>query len=89
MKVHNTTTELSLAQITSALNIELSNKQKVKLAKDMSEYCGMIDMSYIEEVLLMAAKTRLKSIKKDKSLYTRNKVYFNALKAITKYKYAE
>jgi len=89
MKVHNTTTELSLAQITSALNIELSNKQKVKLAKDMSEYCGMIDMSYIEEVLLMAAKTRLKSIKKDKSLYTRNKVYFNALKAITKYKCAE
>jgi hypothetical protein len=56
----------------------------------MSEYYGKtIDMSYIEDLLVEAAKTRLKSIKKDKALYHRNRQYFNALKAITKIKSAE
>jgi hypothetical protein len=56
----------------------------------MSEYYGnTIDMSYIEDLLVEAAKTRLKSIKKDKALYHRNRQYFNALKAITKIKSAE
>ena len=56
----------------------------------MAKYYGnTIDMSYIEDLLVEAAKTRLKSIKKDKALYHRNRQYFNALKAITKIKSAE
>lgn len=89
MKINNSTSIVSLKQLTSDINTELTNKQKVKLVKDMSEFCGMIDMSYIEDVLVMAAKTRLKAIKKDKKLYTRNQNYFKALKIITKLKTAE
>jgi HSP20 family molecular chaperone IbpA len=80
---------MSNKQLTSALN-QLSNKNKLKIAIEMAEYYGKtIDMSYIEELLVEAAKTRLKSIKKDKALYHRNRQYFNALKAITKIKSAE
>jgi hypothetical protein len=80
---------VSNKQLTSALN-QLSNKNKLKIAIGMSEYYGnTIDMSYIEDLLVEAAKTRLKSIKKDKALYHRNRQYFNALKAITKIKSAE
>ena len=89
MKIKNTTSEISLSDLSKELNIELTTKQKVKLAKDMSDFCGMIDMSYIEELLVMAAKTRLKAIKKDKKLYARNMQYFKALKIITKLKTAE
>jgi hypothetical protein len=80
---------MSNEQLTSALN-QLSNKNKLKIAIGMSEYYGnTIDMSYIEDLLVEAAKTRLKSIKKDKALYHRNRQYFNALKTITKIKSAE
>lgn len=80
---------VSNKQLTSALN-QLSNKNKLKIAIGMSEYLGnTIDMSYIEDLLVEAAKTRLKSIKKNKALYHRNRQYFNALKAITKIKSAE
>jgi HSP20 family molecular chaperone IbpA len=80
---------VSNKQLTSALN-QLSNKNKLKIAIEMAEYYGKtIDMSYIEDLLVEAAKTRLKSIKKDKALYHRNRQYFNALKAITKIKSAE
>ena len=80
---------MSNEQLTSALN-QLPNKNKLKIAIGMSEYYGKtIDMSYIEDLLVEAAKTRLKSIKKDKALYHRNRQYFNALKAITKIKSAE
>lgn len=80
---------VSNEQLASALN-QLSNKNKLKIAIGMSEYWGnTIDMSYIEDLLVEAAKTRLKSIKKDKALYHRNRQYFNALKAITKIKSAE
>lgn len=80
---------VSNKQLTSALN-QLSNKNKLKIAIGMSEYLGKtIDMSYIEDLLVEAAKTRLKSIKKDKALYHRNIQYFKALKAITKIKSAE
>jgi HSP20 family molecular chaperone IbpA len=80
---------MSNEQLTSALN-QLSNKNKLKIAIEMAEYYGKtIDMSYIEDLLVEAAKTRLKSIKKDKALYHRNRQYFNALKAITKIKSAE
>ena len=80
---------MSNKQLTNALN-SLSNQKKLKIAIGMSEYWGnTIDMSYIEDLLIEAAKTRLKSIKKDKALYHRNRQYFNALKAITKIKYAE
>jgi hypothetical protein len=89
MKIKNTTSEISLSQLTKELNIELTTKQKVKLAKDMSDFYGTIDMSYIEELLVMAAKVRLKSIKKDKKLYARNQKYFKALKIITQLKTAE
>ena len=80
---------VSNKQLTNALN-SLSNQNKLKIAIGMSEYWGnTIDMSYIEDLLIEAAKTRLKSIKKDKALYHRNRQYFNALKAITKIKYTE
>ena len=80
---------MSNKQLTSALN-QLSNKNKLKIAIGMAEYWGnTIDMSYIEDLLVEAAKTRLKSIKKDKALYHRNRQYFNALKAIAKIKSAE
>ena len=80
---------VSNEQLASALK-QLSNKNKLKIAIGMSEYYGKtIDMSYIEDLLVEAAKTRLKSIKKDKALYHRNRQYFNALKAITKIKSAE
>lgn len=80
---------MSNEQLTSALN-QLPNKNKLKIAIGMSEYYGKtIDMSYIEDLLVEAAKTRLKSIKKDKALYHRNRPYFNALKAITKIKSTE
>lgn len=80
---------MSNKQLTNALN-SLSNQKKLKIAIGMSEYCGnTIDMSYIEDLLVEAAKTRLKSIKKDKALYHRNRPYFNALKAIAKIKSAE
>lgn len=76
--------------IAKSLGLNLTNSQKVKTAIEMAEYYGnTIDMSYIEDLLVEAAKTRLKSIKKDKALYHRNRQYFNALKAITKIKSAE
>lgn len=80
---------VSNKQLTGALN-SLSNQNKLKIAIGMSEYLGnTIDMSYIEDLLVEAAKTRLKSIKKDKALYHRNIQYFKALKAIAKIKSAE
>lgn len=76
--------------LTKSLGLNLTNSQKVKTAMEMAVYYGKtIDMSYIEDLLVEAAKTRLKSIKKDKALYHRNRQYFNALKAITKIKSAE
>lgn len=80
---------VSNKQLTNALN-SLSNQNKLKIAIGMAEYWGnTIDMSYIEDLLVEAAKTRLKSIKKDKALYHRNRQYFNALKAVAKIKSAE
>ena len=55
----------------------------------MSDFHGAIDMDYIESLLVMAAKTRLKSIKKDRALYNRNRDYFKALKTIVSIKTAE
>ena len=76
--------------IANSLGLNLTNSQKVKTAMEMAVYLGnTIDMSYIEDLLVEAAKTRLKSIKKDKALYHRNRKYFNALKAIAKIKSAE
>lgn len=93
MKLHlneNVTLTVDRKFISKSLGLNLTNSQKVKTAMEMAEYwCNTIDMSYIEDLLVEAAKTRLKSIKKDKSLYHRNRQYFNALKAITKIKSAE
>ena len=93
MKLHlneNVTLTVDRKLIAKSLGLNLTNSQKVKTAMEMSEYWGnTIDMSYIEELLVEAAKTRLKSIKKDKALYHRNRQYFNALKAIAKIKSAE
>lgn len=86
----NATLTIERKYLTKSLGLNLTNSQKVKTAIEMSEYYGnTIDMSYIEDLLVEAAKTRLKSIKKDKALYHRNRQYFNALKAITKIKTAE
>ena len=93
MELHlndNITLFVKSKYLTKCLGLNLTNKQKIKTAIGMAEYYGKtIDMSYIEELLVEAAKTRLKSIKKDKALYHRNRQYFNALKAITKIKSAE
>lgn len=86
----NVTLTVDRKLISKSLGLNLTNSQKVKTAMEMAEYYGKtIDMSYIEDLLVEAAKTRLKSIKKDKALYHRNRQYFNALKAITKIKSAE
>ena len=86
----NVTLTVDRKLISKSLGLNLTNSQKVKTAIEMAEYYGKtIDMSYIEDLLVEAAKTRLKSIKKDKALYHRNRQYFNALKAIAKIKSAE
>lgn len=86
----NVTLTVDRKFISKSLGLNLTNSQKVKTAIEMAEYYGKtIDMTYIEDLLVEAAKTRLKSIKKDKALYHRNRQYFNALKAITKIKSAE
>lgn len=86
----NVTLTVEREYVAKSLGINLTSSQKVKTAMEMAEYFGnTIDMSYIEDLLVEAAKTRLKSIKKDKALYQRNKQYFNALKAIVKIKSAE
>lgn len=86
----NVTLTVERKFIAKSLGLNLTNSQKVKTAIEMAEYFGKtIDMSYIEDLLVEAAKTRLKSIKKDKALYHRNRQYFNALKAIAKIKSAE
>lgn len=86
----NVTLNVERKYLAKSLGLNLTNSQKVKTAIEMAEYYGKtIDMSYIEDLLVEAAKTRLKSIKKDKALYYRNRQYFNALKSITKIKSAE
>lgn len=84
MKIKNTTSTVTFNQIVECVNDSLTNEQKVKLAKKMSEYGDLIDMSYIEDLLDMAARVRLKSIKKNRVLYNKNRAYFTALKTITK-----
>ena len=86
----NVTLTVERKFIARSLGLNLTNSQKVKTAIEMAEYYGKtIDMSYIEDLLVEAAKTRLKSIKKDKALYHRNRQYFNAPKTITKIKSAD
>ena len=86
----NVTLTVDRKFIARSLGLNLTNSQKVKTAIEMAEYYGKtIDMSYIEDLLVETAKTRLKSIKKDKALYHRNRQYFNALKTITKIKSAD
>ena len=86
----NVTLTVERKFIARSLGLNLTNSQKVKTAIEMAEYYGKtIDMSYIEDLLVEAAKTRLKSIKKDKALYHRNRQYFNALKSIAKIKSAD
>lgn len=89
MKIEGTI-NVNFEDIVNALKAStLSNAQKVKLAKEMSDFFGTIDMDYIEKLLVMAADMRLKAIKKNKDLYHRNRPYFNALKIIKKVKSAE
>lgn len=85
----NVTLTIEREFLAKSLGINLTNSQKVKTAIEMAEYFKAIDMSYIEDLLVEAAKTRLKSIKKNKALYHRNRQYFNALKTIAKIKSAE
>lgn len=84
MKIQNATASVSFNQLVDCINENLSNTQKVILAKKMSQYGDLIDMSYIEDLLVMAAKIRLKSIKKNRVLYNKNRAYFTSLKTITK-----
>jgi len=84
MKIQNATAGVSFNQLVDCINENLSNTQKVILAKKMSQYGDLIDMSYIEDLLIMAAKIRLKTIKNNRVLYNKNRAYFSALKIITK-----
>lgn len=80
---------VSMTQLYQSVNQSLNNKQKVRLAKKMSEFLGMTDMGYVEDLLVMAAQLRLKAIKKDRYLYNRNREYFKALRTIVNLKNAE
>ena len=92
MKLEGLTTTISFDQFCETAISDLTNKQKVELSKRCARYDRygkLIDMSYVEDLLVMAAKLRLKAIKKDKALYNRNRPYFKALKMIAKVKCAE
>ena len=89
MKLEGLTVTISFDQFCETAMCDLTNNQKVELAKRCARYGSCIDMSYVEDLLVMAAKLRLKAIKKDKALYNRNRPYFKALKTIAKVKCAE
>lgn len=91
MKLEGLTASITFDQFCGTAMCDLTNKQKVELAKRCAYYSygQLIDMSYVEDLLVMAAKLRLQSIKKDKALYARNLKYFNALKTIAKLKTTE
>ena len=92
MKLEGLTANITFDQFCAMAMCNLTNSQKVELAKQCAYYTysgGLTDMSYVEDLLVMAAKLRLKAIKKDKALYYRNHEYFKALKTIAKVKTAE
>ena len=89
MKLEGLTASITFDQFCGTAMCDLTNKQKVELAKRCAYYGKLTDMSYVEVLLVMAAKLRLKAIKKDKALYNRNRTYFKALKTIAKVKTAE
>ena len=89
MKLEGLTATISFDQFCETAMYDLTNNQKVELAKRCARYGTLIDMDYVEDLLVMAAKLRLRAIKKDKALYNRNRPYFKALKMIAKVKCAE
>ena len=89
MKLEGLTANITFDQFCGMAMCDLTNKQKVELAKRCAYYGQLLDMSYVEDLLVMAAKLRLNAIKKDRALYNRNRAYFNALKTIAKVKSAE
>lgn len=89
MQIKGITATISTKKLSECINENLSNEQKVQLAKQMAEFGKLIDMGYTEALLVMAAKLRLKAIRKDRALYNRNRPYFKALKTIAKIKTAE
>lgn len=89
MTLEGLTANITFNQFCETAMHNLTNKQKVELAKQCAYYGQLIDMSYVEDLLVMAAKLRLKAIKKDKVLYNKNRSYFKALKTISKIKSAE
>ena len=92
MKLEGLTATISFDQFCETAMCDLTNNQKVELAKQCARYDRygkLTDMSYVEDLLVMAANLRLKAIKKDKALYNRNREYFKALKTIAKVKSAE
>jgi len=89
MKLEGLTASITFDQFCGTAMCDLTNKQKVELAKRCACYGKLLDMGYVEDLLVMAAKLRLKAIKKDRALYNRNRPYFKALKTIAKVKCAE
>lgn len=89
MKLEGLTANITFDQFCATAMCDLTNKQKVELAKRCAYYGQLTDMSYVEDLLVMAAKFRLKAIKKDKALYNRNRSYFKALKTIAELKSAD
>ena len=89
MELNGISAKINKKELVNSINNSFTNRQKVDIAKGMSDFHGAIDMDYIESLLVMAAKTRLKSIKKDIALYNRNRDYFKALKTIVSIKTAE
>lgn len=89
MELNGISAKINKKELVKSINNSFTNRQKVDIAKEMSDFHGAIDMDYIESLLVMAAKTRLKSIKKDRALYNRNRDYFKALKTVVSIKTAE
>lgn len=84
----NSVSVVSTNDIVESINENCSNKNKIELVLGLTKFGELYDMSFVELLLVELSKLCLKRIKKDKSLYNRNRRYFNALKEIVKYKEA-
>ena len=87
IKVKSSST-ITVDDLCDAVNENCNEKQKLKIATSFCMFGHSYDMTFVERLLVIYAKICLKRIKKDKALYNRNRPYFNALKAIVKYKEA-
>ena len=57
MKLEGLTANITFDQFCATAMCDLTNKQKVELAKRCAYYGQLTDMSYVEDLLVMAAAT--------------------------------